>query len=139
LLSRSAEQFLPELKGIVFRNPQTKQWETEDHYLSGDVRSKLVIAQAAAKRDGRYVENVTALQAVQPEDLSASEIDARLGAVWIPAADVEEFARALIRNDGVQVSHAAMLGTWFVRGDFGARGTVANTTEWGTLRYSALE
>ena len=26
-----------------------------------------------------------------------------------------------------------------MRGDFDARGTVANTTEWGTMRYSALE
>jgi N12 class adenine-specific DNA methylase/predicted O-methyltransferase YrrM len=139
LLGRSPEQFLPELKGLVFRNPLTEQWETEDQYLSGDVRSKLVTARAAARTNLTYSENVTALEAVQPDDLSASEIDARLGAVWVPAADVEEFARALIRNDGVHVSHAAMLGTWFVRGDFGARGTVANTTEWGTLRYSALE
>jgi N12 class adenine-specific DNA methylase len=139
LLSRPADQFLPELKGLVFRNPQTEQWETEDQYLSGDVRVKLANACAAAAGDARYVENVTALEAVQPEDLSASEIDARLGAVWIPARDVEEFARSLLRNDGATVSHAPTLGTWFVRGDFNARGSVANTAEWGTMRYSALE
>src|SRR5204863_842526 len=39
----------------------------------------------------------------------------------------------------ITVYHAAALGTWFVRGDFNTRGTVANTTEWGTMRYSALE
>lgn len=139
LLGRSHEQFLPELKGLVFRNPETREWETDDQYLSGDVRAKLVEAQAAAVSDAAYRENVTALEAVQPEDLIASDIDARLGAVWIPARDVEEFARSLVRNDGVTVSHAAMLGTWFVRGDFNARGTVANTAEWGTMRYSALE
>jgi N12 class adenine-specific DNA methylase/TolA-binding protein/predicted O-methyltransferase YrrM len=139
LLGRSPEEFLPELKGLVFRNPETREWEAGDQYLSGDVRAKLIDARAAAAIDPSYRENFTALEAVQPEDLTASEIDARLGAVWIPARDVEEFVRSLLRNDGVTVSHAAMLGTWFVRGDFGARGTVANTAEWGTMRYSALE
>ena len=52
---------------------------------------------------------------------------------------MEEFAKSLLDTEGINVSHAATLGTWFVRGDFNARGTVANTTEWGTLRYSALE
>src|SRR5207244_8460169 len=74
-----------------------------------------------------------------PNDLTASEIDARLGAVWIPSDDVEAFAKSLLDTEGVNISHAATLGTWFVRGDFNARGTVANTTEWGTLRYSAME
>ena len=52
---------------------------------------------------------------------------------------MEEFARSLLRNDGVNVSHAAPLGTWFVKGDWNVRGTVANTAEWGTMRYSALD
>ena len=139
LLSRTPDEFLPELKGLLYRNPETQHWETEDQYLSGDVRVKLQTARAAAATDATYEENVTALEAVQPEDLTASEIDARLGAVWIPAADVEAFAKSLLGADGITVSHAAALGTWFVRGDFNARGTIANTTEWGTMRYSALD
>ncbi len=139
LLSRTPDEFLPELKGLIYRNPETQHWETEDQYLSGDVRVKLQTARAAAATDATYEENVTALEAVQPEDLTASEIDARLGAVWIPAADVEAFAKSLLGADGITVSHAAALGTWFVRGDFSARGTIANTTEWGTMRYSALD
>jgi N12 class adenine-specific DNA methylase len=138
LLGRTPQEFLPELKGLIFRNPETEQWETEDQYLSGDVRAKLTTARAAALAQPRYVENVSALEPVQPNDLTASEIDARLGAVWIPSDDVESFAKSLLDADGINVSHAATLGTWFVRGDFNARGTVANTTEWGTLRYSAL-
>jgi N12 class adenine-specific DNA methylase len=139
LLGRPPEQFLAELKGLVFRNPETDQWETDDQYLSGNVREKLVRARAAAITDAPYAENVSALEAVQPEDLTASDIDARLGAVWIPARDVQEFAQSLLRNDGFTVSHAATLGTWFVRGDFNVRGNIANTAEWGTMRYSALE
>ena len=139
LLGRRADEFLPEMKGLIFRNPETEQWETEDQYLSGDVRAKLARAREAAVREPRYIENLTALESVQPEDLTASEIDARLGAVWIPPGDVQEFAKSLLDSEGITVSHAATLGTWFVRGDFNARGTVANTTEWGTMRYSALE
>ncbi|MEP6672014.1 MAG: DEAD/DEAH box helicase family protein, partial [Chthoniobacter sp.] len=139
LLSRPSEEFLPELKGMVFRNPQSEQWETDDQYLSGDVRSKLEDARAAASADAQYRENVTALEAVQPADLSASEIDARLGAVWIPATDIEAFARTLLGSEGITIQHAAAIGTWFVRADYAARGTVANTTEWGTTRYSSIE
>ena len=81
LLNRPAEEFLPELKGVLFLNPQTQEWETEDHYLSGDVREKLQIAEAASLTEPRFQENVEALKSVQPEDLSATEIDARLGRV----------------------------------------------------------
>jgi N12 class adenine-specific DNA methylase len=139
LLRKPPEEFLPELKGMVYRNPQTERWETEDQYLSGDVRSKLEDARAASAANPEYRENVTALEAVQPADLTPSEIDARLGAVWIPPADVEAFARSLLGAEGVTVSHAAAVGTWFIRGDYNARATVANTTEWGTARYSAIE
>src|SRR5438132_2204074 len=117
LLSRPPAEFLPELKGLIYRNPQTERWETEDQYLSGDVRTKLANARAAAAVDPNYQENVTALEAVQPADLSAPEIDARLGSVWIPPSDVEVFARSLLSSDGVTVSHAAVVGTWFVKGD----------------------
>jgi N12 class adenine-specific DNA methylase len=140
LLRRPAAAFLPELKGLIYRNPQNEQWETEDQYLSGHVREKLAAAQAAAEGDPDYRENVVALEAVQPEDLSASEIDARLGAVWIPPKDIEDFANAIVPDGGaITVSHAPQVGTWFVESGFAARASVANTTDWGTARYRALE
>ncbi len=139
LLSRAPDEFLPELKGLIYRNPQTEQWETDDQYLSGDVRAKLRDAKAAAQSDPTYRENVAALEAVQPTDLTASEIDARLGAVWIPADDVQAFANDLLITQGVAVSHAPQIGTWFVRGDYSAKSSVANTTDWGTGRYSAID
>jgi len=51
LLNKPTEEFLPDLKGMIFLNPQTNQWETDDHYLSGNVREKLVVADAAAVTD----------------------------------------------------------------------------------------
>ena len=39
LLHQRPAEFLPDLKGTVFLNPQTRRWETEDEYLSGNVRT----------------------------------------------------------------------------------------------------
>jgi SAM-dependent methyltransferase len=44
LLNQPVEEFLPDLKGVIFRNPQTNEWETDDQYLSGNVREKLAVA-----------------------------------------------------------------------------------------------
>lgn len=50
------EKLIDELKGVIFCNPEgynendrNRGWETEDEYLSGNVRDKLVIAEANAK------------------------------------------------------------------------------------------
>lgn len=72
LLHRPAAEFLPGLKGAIFLNPQTNRWETENEYLSGNVRAKLQAAEAAALADEQFQSNVEALKAVQPTDLSAS-------------------------------------------------------------------
>ena len=140
LLARPAEDFLPDLKGLIFFNPQTEQWETDDQYLSGNVREKLVAADAASVTDPRFHENVGALKSVQPEDLSATEIDVRLGASWLPPEDVKQFTHELLGiSSGVEVNHIHLLGSWHVTGDWEAKGATANTTDWGTNRYSGLE
>ena len=139
LLHRKPSEFLPDLKGSIFLNPQTKHWETEDEYLSGNVRAKLVVAEAAVLVDDQFRGNVTALQQVQPADLNATEIDARLGSTWIPIEDMQRFAKVVLGEEDITVSHAPQLGLWVVRGGYGIRFSVANTTEWGTDRRSALE
>ena len=139
LLHRKPSEFLPDLQGTIFLNPQSKRWETEDDYLAGNVRAKLAVAEAAALVDEQFKSNVEALRQVQPSDLNATEIDARLGSTWIPAEDVKRFAEEVLGEDGITVSHAPQLGLWVVRGGYGVRFSVANTTEWGTDRRSALE
>lgn len=145
LLGRPEKEFLPELTGLIFRNPETSwRWETEDQYLSGNVREKLARAEKAATVNTIYRVNVEALRAVQPSDLKASEIDARLGAVWIPADDVAAFARELLRlskhdTHGVRVAHAPELGLWSVDLAYHAKRSVANLSEWGTERAPAHE
>ena len=139
LLHQRSTEFLPDLKGAVFLNPQNHQWETEDEYLSGNVRGKLATAEAAALADQQFQANVAALQLVQPTDLDASEIDARLGSTWIPPDDIRKFAEELLGGDGASVNHAPQLGLWVVKAGSSIRFSVANTTEWGTERRSALD
>jgi N12 class adenine-specific DNA methylase len=144
LIGRPAEEFLPELQGLVFLNPVTRRWEPEDEYLSGNVREKLTLAEQSAKRDPRYRSNVEALRAIQPDDLAANEIDARLGSVWIPASDIADFARDLLKTGrrdsrAVRVGHAEQLGLWSIEVDSLYRRNAANLSEWGTDRAPAHE
>lgn len=140
LLNKPVAEFLPDLKGVIFLNPQTNQWETDDQYLSGNVREKLAVADAATVTDPRYAENVEALQSVQPADLAATEIDVRLGASWLPPGDVQDFTNGLLNvPSGVEIGHIHALGAWHINGNWEAKGATANTTDWGTDRYTALE
>jgi N12 class adenine-specific DNA methylase len=142
LLKKPVEEFMPELKGAVFLNPQTQDWETDDAYLSGNIREKLAAAEAAAIMDARYRENVETLKSVLPEELKATEIDARLGSVWIPEKDIEKFAQELLNlpsSESIQVRHLPHLGSWTLQADYSAKSSVGNTTEWGTPRYVGID
>jgi N12 class adenine-specific DNA methylase len=135
LLDRDPETALAQLGDTVFRNPGTEAWETDDAYLSGSVRTKLALAEAAAERDPQYARNVAALRRVQPEDLRPSDITARLGAPWIPAADIEAFAAEVMGTE-TRVRHTVEIASWSVETAPFA-GTAAGTSEWGTARRNA--
>jgi N12 class adenine-specific DNA methylase/predicted RNA methylase len=135
LLDRDPETALAQLGETVFRNPATDTWETDDAYLSGSVRTKLALAEAAGERDPQYARNVAALRLVQPEDLRPSDITARLGAPWIPAADIEAFA-AEAMGTATRVRHTVEIASWSV--DVAPFAwTAAGTSEWGTARRHA--
>jgi N12 class adenine-specific DNA methylase len=141
LVNKPVEELLAELRETIFLNPQLKEWQTEDAYLSGNIREKLALAKNAAESDPKFRKNVEALQAVLPEDLKATEIDARLGSVWIPEGDVEIFVAELLKFDGngeAKIRHVPALGAWSLQADRRAKDSVGNSTEWGTPRYSAL-
>jgi N12 class adenine-specific DNA methylase len=130
LLNKPVQEFLPDLRGIIFLNPQTNQWETDDQYLSGNVREKLSVADAASVTDPRFAENVEALKSVQPADLAATEIDVRLGAAWLPPEDVQQFTNELLNiPSGVEIGHIHALGAWHINPNWEARGATANTTD----------
>lgn len=140
LLKRPTEEIAQDLRGLIFLDPQSSQWETDDQYLSGNIREKLEIAEAAATTDPRFGENVAALKSVLPEDLKPADIDVRLGACWVPPGDVEQFGRELLGvTNGLEIGHVPTLGSWFLKADWNVKGCTANTTDWGTDRCSAVQ
>jgi len=137
LLHRGAQDVVAELGSAIFRDPADGSWQTADAYLSGHVRDKLKTAEAAAALDPSYERNVTALQGVQPLDLRPSDITARLGAPWIPAADIVAFVKETMDAD-IKIHHMPELASWTVE----ARQlgwVAAGTSEWGTDRRHAGE
>jgi N12 class adenine-specific DNA methylase len=148
LLGRSEEDTRHALTGLVFADPTVNADSATDRlipapeYLSGNVRVKLAQAEAAAERDaatapggGRWDSNVAALRHVIPVDLTPAEIDARLGASWIGAGDVQQFLREILEDPNVVVEHPGG-STWAVRG---GRHSVLSTSTYGTERMAAGE
>ncbi|MBZ9772332.1 N-6 DNA methylase [Mesorhizobium sp. CO1-1-8] len=137
LLHVDAETVIADLGGSIFRDPESGAWQTDDAYLSGQVRDKLEAAEVAAALDPAFERNVRALVTVQPADLGPSDITARLGAPWIPAADVVAFVRETMGAD-IHIHHMPALASWTVE----ARQLgwmAAGTSEWGTGRRHAGE
>lgn len=137
LLHRDTHDVVAELGCAIFHDASDGSWQTADAYLSGAVREKLKTAEAAAALDPDYERNVTALQGVQPADLKPSDITARLGAPWIPAADVVAFVKETMAAE-IKIHHMPELASWTVE----ARQlgwSAAGTSEWGTDRRHAGE
>lgn len=135
LVHRDRDDVIAELGSAVFRDPADGTWQTADAYLSGAVRSKLAAAEAAAALDPEYGRNVAALREVQPVDLRPSDITARLGAPWIPAADIVAFVHETMGAE-IKIHHMPELASWTVE----ARQLgwmAAGTSEWGTERRHA--
>lgn len=135
LLHRDVEDVLGELGEAIFHDPSDGSWQSADAYLSGAVRSKLVIARATADLDPVFQRNVAALERVQPADLRPSDITARLGAPWIPADDVVAFVRETMDAE-ISIHHLPELATWTVNARQ-LEWSAAGTTDWGTHRRHA--
>jgi N12 class adenine-specific DNA methylase len=138
LYGKPEEAVIAELGELIFHDPESENWQTADAYLSGNVRAKL----AAAERVGpTYSRNAEALRAVLPEDVLPGDIDANLGAPWIPEGDIQAFAGDLfhVPATGVQVGHVKKDAVWSIEPDYAARQSVAATSEYGTPRVNGTE
>ena len=133
LYGKPKAQIVAELGDLIFPNPEAKKWETADDYLSGNVRAKLASAEAAGPA---YARNVRALRAVQPEDVLPGDIDANLGAPWIPERDIQSFAAELfhVAPSSVPVAHLKKDAVWSLEADYAAKASVGATSEFGTPR-----
>ena len=152
------KKLIEELKGIIFLNPTQydeknpdEGWETSDEYLSGNVRSKLVIAERFAKEQPELFQiNVEELKKVQPIDLDASEIDIRIGTTWIDEQDYEQFIYELLGtpqrvrairsgkySSGIIVHLNKYSMEWFIENKSKDKHSVAASKTYGTSRMDA--
>lgn len=145
LTGKTEEEVTEELTGVIFKNPLTDKWEPSDGYLSGNVREKLNIARQFAENHPEYMVNVQALERVQPKDLDASEIEARLGATWISPDYITEFMaetfhtpRQHINYERIKVQYAEVTGQWNVKGkNVDSSNNPLSTATYGTQRANA--
>ncbi|MDQ3257951.1 MAG: DEAD/DEAH box helicase family protein [Acidobacteriota bacterium] len=136
---KPVKQVREELRGLIFQVP-SGEWVTRDDYLSGNVRARLREAEAAARLDASFQENVEALQVAQPALLGAGEITARLGAAWIPEPVIEGFARTLVPSYRGRIRYLAPTAQWIVEPpSWDAAASVEATQIWGTNRVHALD
>ena len=140
-----------ELSGVIFKDPSADPtdpeagWQMADEYLSGDVRTKLRIAQLAAETNPEFKVNVTALEKAQPKELEASEIDVRLGATWIAPEIIQKFMQETfqvpyyLRRD-VNVRFSPYTAEWRVQGKSTlGHGDIMSTETYGTHRANAYK
>lgn len=158
--SEKIPQIVKDLTGIIFKDPATgpfdleaeggthwaQGWQTADEYLSGNVREKLALARAAAKNHPEFAVNAEKLEAVQPKDLSAAEINVRIGASWIAPEYYKQFLFELLhtpqrlRESKIDVMYAPITGEWNVRGKSeDSRDNVRANTTFGTKRINAYQ
>ncbi len=168
LTGKSEEQLEAELTGVIFRDIQCAEdaaaipkafvdinrfeFVAADEYLSGNVRKKLRMAKALyevlpAEQKAAIAPNVQALEKVQPQDLSASEISVRLGATWLPPDVVEQFMYELFGTPyycrwKTKVRFVPLTGEWNISEKTYDRTNVKASKTYGTNRingYKILE
>ena len=144
LSGKTEEELTEELAGVIFKNPISEKWEPSDEYLSGNVREKLQIAKQFAGNHPEYMVNVQYLEQVQPKDLDASEIEARLGATWISENYITQFMAETFHTpryyigSKVKVQYAEVTGQWNVMGkNVDSYGNALVTSTYGTQRANA--
>ena len=144
LSGKKEEELTEELAGVIFKNPISEKWEPSDEYLSGNVREKLQIAKQFAENHPEYQVNVQYLEQVQPKDLDASEIEARLGATWISEDYITRFMAETFHTpryyvgSKVKVQYAEVTGQWNVMGkNVDSYGNALVTSTYGTQRANA--
>ena len=144
LSGKTEGELTEELAGVIFKNPIGEKWEPSDEYLSGNVREKLQLAKQFAEDHPEYQVNVQYLEQVQPKDLDASEIEARLGATWISEDYITRFMAETFHTpryyvgSKVKVQYAEVTGQWNVMGkNVDSYGNALVTSTYGTQRANA--
>ena len=144
LCHKPEKEVIEDLQGIIFKNPLTDRFETSDEYLSGNVRKKLATARNYAEQNPEFLPNVAALEAIQPEELSAGDINVRLGATWIDPEYINEFMTEVlgtssydIRDNRIACKYTDVTAEWYIEGKSRDHWNVKVNEVYGTSRRNA--
>ena len=163
LSGESEAELEAELAGVIFRDINCATdpdmipkafvdlakfpFVTADEYLSGNVRKKLQMLRALeivlpAEEKNRLQTSITAMEAVQPDDLTAAEIGVRIGATWIPPEIYKQFMFELFSTGGsaqhrMNVLYSKYTGEWNITEKTSDYGNIKAVTTYGTKRISA--
>ena len=148
LTGKTEEQLYSDLRGVIFLDPAASfgspKYLPADEYLSGNVRKKLEFAKKLVAEYPEYQPNVEALEKVQPQDLSASEISVRLGATWLPPDVVESFMYELFGTPRyaqwrVKVRFMPLTGEWNISEKNYDRANIKAANTYGTNRINGYK
>ena len=141
------EKMINDLHGVIYKipnvnEPSVEEYVTADEYLSGNIREKLKTAKMSALIDPQYQDHVDALTKAMPQDLSASEIEVRLGATWIDSDIYEQFMYELLSTSGfakqhIHITYSKFTDTWNVSNKNWDRGNAKAEKTYGTHRANA--
>ncbi len=87
----------------------------------------------------RLEKNLSALENVKPQDLTAADIHVEIGATWIPTSDIERFIRDTFDVTGraMEVHFSQVTGTWRIEGKSHPNSAKAEVT-YGVTQMNAL-
>ena len=165
LSGKTAEELTADLSGVIYRDISCGEkpedipaaftdldrfpFVTADEYLSGNVRRKLRMARALyevlpAEKKPLIAGNITALEAVQPVDLTAGDIGVRISSSWIPADVYKQFIFELVgtspkARERMDVLYSASTGQWNVTFKHADAGNIKAVTTYGTKRVNAYQ
>ena len=149
LTGKDEDTLFNDLQGVIFLNPlkdnpNEPKYLMADEYLSGNVREKLKEAKQMTEAYPKYQANVKALEKVQPKDLTASEIEVRLGATWLPTDIVMDFMFELLEPSYynrfyIKVHFSEHTGEWNVEGKSVDKGNLKANNTYGTTRVNAYK
>lgn len=143
----SNEKIKKDLDGIIFKvpsvlNEEQEEYVTADEYLSGNIREKLEVAKMSATIDPKYQKNVEALEKAMPKELTASEIEVRLGATWIPVEIYQQFLYELLDTPSwvrnyTKLSYSSYNANWNISAKNMDKESVKADKTYGTSRANA--
>jgi len=150
LTGKEPETVIEELTGVIFKDPLSDLnnpydgYITADEYLSGNVREKLKTAKLIAETHPEFAHHVPALEAVQPQDLEAADIEVKLGTVWIPTKYIDEFIYELLDTSyyakyNIKVSYSKYTGAWYVSNKSMDGNSIAARETYGMERINAYQ